>query len=148
MRFSRVSFLGLESSTAAFRLFFGLAIGLAACAKSPSPPAVVPEARESVEPAVFAVDGGPVHTEPIVLNGVAPQFPTLARQEKRTGEVLLRVRVDKDGDVRWILLEESDRYFDGAAVRAVREWEFTPALRDGEPIAVDVLIPMRFRADG
>jgi protein TonB len=77
-----------------------------------------------------------------------PEYPKLARQEASSGEVLLRVRVDEEGAVRWILLEKSDRRFDGAAVEAVRAWRFAPALRDGEPIAVDVLIPMRFRADG
>jgi protein TonB len=81
------------------------------------------------------------------LKSVAPDYPKLARLEKRGGEVLLRVRIDEEGAVRWILLEESDRRFDGAAVQAVREWRFTPALRDGQPIAVDMLIPMRFRSD-
>ncbi len=126
----------------------GLGIGFAACTRSSIPPPAEPQTERHAAQTVVAVDGGPVHEKPTVLNSVAPDYPKLARLEKRSGEVLLRVRIDEEGAVRWILLEKSDRRFDGAAVQAVREWRFTPALRDGEPVAVDVLIPMRFRSDG
>jgi len=148
---SRVRVSGSRTAVprgALLNLLIGLGLPLCACTTSAPPQAEGLRFEKPPPQTVVAVDGGAVHSEPAVLRSVAPEFPKLARQQGSSGEVLLRVRVDEEGAVRWILLEKSDRRFDGAAVEAVRAWRFAPALRDGEPIAVDVLIPMRFRADG
>ena len=52
--------------------------------------------------------------------------------------------VDTTGHTSGISIKSaSDRYLAEAVVAAVRQWRFTPALRDGAPVATKVMLPVR-----
>lgn len=78
---------------------------------------------------------------------VEPDYPSVARAAGIEGEVVLRVRVDDAGRVVEIELVSTDSgdLFTEAAQRAVREWRFHPAVRNGSPVASWVIVPLRFR---
>ncbi len=91
---------------------------------------------------------------PIVFEG-RPRFrhpPTPAVYPQRAidldqqGEVLVRVRLDTAGTAVEIVLHRScgHQLLDRAALTAVRQWQFLPAVRDGKPVAAWVEIPVRF----
>ncbi len=75
-----------------------------------------------------------------------PRYPESARRVGAQGTTVLRVRVLADGSVGEIVVDRSAGHadLDAAAVSAVRRWRFEPARRGGEPVAVWVLIPIRF----
>ncbi|WP_025323815.1 TonB family protein [Deferrisoma camini] len=75
-----------------------------------------------------------------------PPYPRLARRRGWQGVVRLRVRVSPDGRVLDASVEQSSGYrvLDRAALEAVRGWRFRPAVRGGEPVASEVVVPVRF----
>jgi iron complex outermembrane recepter protein len=62
-------------------------------------------------------------------------------------DVVLLVTVERDGRVSNVIVAESaGEAFDAAATRAVLSWTFTPAKRDGVPVAARIRVPIRFAA--
>lgn len=59
--------------------------------------------------------------------------------------VVLIVEVDVDGNVQQArVLTSGSRDFDDAALRAIREWKFTPARREGRPVRSQIRVPFHF----
>lgn len=86
-------------------------------------------------------------TPPRVLREIKPQYTPEAMRAKIQGQVLLDVVVLPGGDVgRVEVLRSLDSVFglDQEAIKAVRLWRFTPALRMGEPVSVLVTIELTF----
>jgi len=84
---------------------------------------------------------------PKPITKIAAIYPELARRAGITGTVLLRVLVDKFGKVRDVLIfrpSGTNVGFEEAAREAVRQWTFSPAIQNGQPVAVWVDIPIRF----
>lgn len=73
-------------------------------------------------------------------------YPPRALELGQQGEALVRVRLDSDGRAAEILLWRGTGFdmLDRAALAAVRGWHFMPALRNGQPVAAWVEIPVRF----
>ncbi len=80
--------------------------------------------------------------------GRALVYPEIARRNGLEGEVLLRILVDKTGQVVKITVDRSTNpAFEAEAIRAVRKTSFTPAIQYGRPIAVWIQIPVYFKLD-
>ncbi len=82
-----------------------------------------------------------------LVSGSGPVYPALAKAERIEGAVVVRYGVSVDGRVINARIEsaEPEGVFEDAALAAVRSWRYNPALRDGEPVAVDnVLSTVRF----
>lgn len=84
---------------------------------------------------------------PAVFYQVQPHYPRRARSEGIEGLVLVRVIIGTDGHVE----PESPRILqsvpalDAAAVSAVSQWRFTPALgKQGRPVRVILEVPVQF----
>ena len=75
-----------------------------------------------------------------------PDYPPEALRRGESGTVLVQVEVDTAGRPADVSVVQSSRSraLDRAAVRAVQRWEFSPALRAGQPVASKVLIPIEF----
>ncbi len=80
------------------------------------------------------------------VQSVERHYPELLRRAGIEGTVQIYVYIDDDGEVLNAQVKESsgDPRLDEAAVRAAREFEFTPALDGGEPTAVWILLPISF----
>ncbi len=111
---------------------------------SPPIPAPPPTRIPTREGALVALES--VDTPPRVARVVKPTYPPLALQARVGGIVLLRVLVSEKG-----LPEEISVVRDGraglteAAVRAVREWTFDPAVKDGVPVKTWMSVPIPFQ---
>ncbi len=100
-------------------------------------------AGESAEEPKIDVDKMPVPKAT-----VQPKYPEKARKAGIQGMVLLKVKVSETGSVTSVQVEEGVEGYaelDDAAVEAVKQWTFEPAQKDGEPIAIEVRIPVQFR---
>jgi len=77
---------------------------------------------------------------------VAPEYPARARKKGTTGEVRLSLLVGVDGRVRDVRVLSADPpgVFDAAAIAAVRQWTYTPATYEGQPVATRVTQPVVF----
>jgi len=87
---------------------------------------------------------------PKMLNTELPfRYPAALYARKVQGNVTLRLRIDRDGQVRAdsTRIEESSGYaaLDSAAVKGSQELRFVPAKLRGEPLPVTILFPVYFR---
>jgi protein TonB len=75
-----------------------------------------------------------------------PEFSEEARKVKHQGTVVLAIVVDSSGHPRNIRVARSlGMGLDEKAVEAVQKWKFTPGMRDGVPVAVQVNIEVSFK---
>lgn len=81
---------------------------------------------------------------------VPPEYPVRARKKGTTGEVRLSLLVGVDGRVRdvRVLSAQPPGVFDQAAIAAVRQWTYTPATYEGQPVATRVTQPVVFDLGG
>jgi TonB family protein len=87
---------------------------------------------------------------PRMLNSELPfRYPAALYARKVQGNVTLRLRIDRDGQVSpdSTRIEESSGYaaLDSAAVKGSQELHFIPAKLRGEPMPVTILFPVYFR---
>ena len=75
---------------------------------------------------------------------VRPVYPPEAMAEGVQGVVVIDARIDVDGCVRNAEVVRSVPELDKAALDAVTQWEFAPAILNGKPIAVLLTITVRF----
>ena len=77
---------------------------------------------------------------------VKPLYPESARKAGAQGITLLKLRVLENGKVGEVQIEQSAGHpdLDMAAAEAVRSWLFEPARMGKQPVAVWVLLPVKF----
>ena len=80
----------------------------------------------------------------------APVYPEAALEHGTSGKVMLIVDVAIDGSVAAAKVERADPagVFDASALETVKKWRFTPAMKDGKPVASRVRVPIEWRAGG
>lgn len=81
---------------------------------------------------------------PTPTRKVDPQHPLVAMQARVSGTVVLEVLVDERGNVADARVARSIPLLDQAALDAVKQWQFRPALLKGEAVPVIVQIEMTF----
>jgi protein TonB len=82
---------------------------------------------------------------PRLLRQVKPVYPHAAFVARLEGAVLVEIVIDASGRVAQARIVESDPLFDAAALAAVRQWVFAPAIRRGRPVETVAFAPVRFR---
>jgi TonB family protein len=77
---------------------------------------------------------------------VRPRYPESARRVGAHGTTVLKLQVLENGKVGELVIEQSagNRDLDNAAADAVRKWLFEPARVGKQPVAVWVLVPVKF----
>jgi len=84
-------------------------------------------------------------THPVAIDKVNPKYPEGARKEKVMGMVTLETVINENGTVDGIeVLKSPDERLSKAAVEAVRDWTFEPALCDGRPVGVYFNLTIKF----
>ena len=77
---------------------------------------------------------------------VSPDFPEAARRKGITGWVEVVFTVTPKGTVADAEVRSSspENVFDDAALRAVKQWRFEPATKDGQSVATRTMIRLKF----
>lgn len=81
---------------------------------------------------------------PRKVKDATPLYPALARSAGAQGVVILEAIIDVDGNVVSTRILRSIPLLDEAAVDAVRQWKYTPARLNGEPVPVVVTVTVNF----
>jgi TonB family protein len=87
----------------------------------------------------------PVDQQRRVSQAVAPNYPDVARWAGIEGEVTLRIFIGADGTVRSVVPLLGPPVLARAAVRAVEQWRYAPALVDGHPVDIVTTVTLAFR---
>lgn len=84
-------------------------------------------------------------TEPVLTNGEMPEYTEFARSHDLKGTVVLEALVDENGNVFAAEVVDSvHKELDKAALAAVADWKFNPAIEDGKAVMKVVRIPINF----
>jgi protein TonB len=105
----------------------------------PPPPPVTQAAPEGPLPV-----GGQVKA-PQPLSSPAVVYPEIARQAGIDGNVVVRIVIDKSGNVTDAKALSGPMLLRDAAVNALRGRKYIPSKLDGRPISVEMLVTIQFR---
>jgi protein TonB len=82
--------------------------------------------------------------EPRKIADVAPVYPQLAQAGRIEGLVIIEAIIDTRGIVQSARVLRSVPFCDQAALEAVRQWRYTPALLNGVPVPVIMTVTVNF----
>ena len=92
---------------------------------------------------IMSVGGGV--SAPVVVHSVDPEFTPEARTAKFQGGVSIQLIVDAQGNPQNVhVLRRLGMGLDEKAVEAVRQYRFKPAMYEGHPVAVQLVIEVDF----
>lgn len=79
-----------------------------------------------------------------------PQYPRAAFERKVQGTVVIRILIDAEGNIPHDRAQvlNSIPGLDEAALDCIRAWKFTPAQKNGQPVATMARAPVGFRIFG
>jgi TonB family protein len=104
---------------------------------------------------VWGQETAPVPTEvspdtvrTLLIQKVAPIYPPLARQARIQGTVMLKVIINKAGEIQSAQLVSGHPMLAPAAMAAVKQWKYQPYMLNGEPVAVETTLQVNFRLEG
>jgi protein TonB len=93
----------------------------------------------------YARIGGGV-SAPVVLYQPEPEFSEEARKAKVAGNVLVYLVVDENGKPQHVrVIRGIGLGLDEKAVEAVRNYKFKPAMKAGQPVAVEMNVEVNFQ---
>ena len=85
-------------------------------------------------------------TAPHATYSPEPEFPDKARKKKQGGDVVLVLVVGTDGLPYDVKVDRGmSPELDEAAVKTVKRWKFTPASKDGKPVAAQINVEVTFK---
>jgi protein TonB len=116
----------------------GVIVGLGGASIEAPPPLPQPAVVKPVRP------GGDI-TAPRRIKDVAPVYPAIAQSARVQGDVILEATIGLNGKVEDARVLRSVPLLDQAAVTAVRGWEYTPTLLNGQPVPIIMTVTVRFR---
>jgi protein TonB len=92
---------------------------------------------------VYKVGGG--ISAPQAVSTPDPEYTEEARNAKAQGTCVLWLIVDQQGHPRDIRLVRGLGYgLDARAIAAVKQWQFEPAKKDGQPVSVQITVEVGF----
>jgi len=98
----------------------------------PATPTLIQRIRQSqIEPAM-------------VVSQPQPAYPSIARDVRIQGDVILHAIIDKEGRVAELEAVSGHPLLVRAALEAVRTWRYRPTLLNGEPVEVETTIKVSF----
>jgi TonB family protein len=87
--------------------------------------------------------GGNVR-EPRLISRAMPEYPLVAKQAGIQGDVVVQTTIDQKGNVVNMKVVSGPAMLRGPALAALRRWRYQPSTLNGQPIAVQMLVTIKF----
>jgi protein TonB len=89
-------------------------------------------------------------TNPVLIpeTKIEPEYPELARVARLEGNVILQAIIHSDGavgDIEVLRTNRPNMGFEDAAIEAVLQWRYKPALQNGKPVEVYFTVFVDFK---
>lgn len=86
--------------------------------------------------------------KPVPVKTPPPVYPSQLRRDGVAGLVAVRVTIDEQGNVSECSVSKSTNpEFESAALSAIRNWKFKPAVKGGAAVKSHLIIPLKFAVD-
>ena len=79
---------------------------------------------------------------------IQPDYPSLARQARIQGLVVLRAMISREGAIENLQVLSGHPMLVRAAMDAVRQWRYRPYVLNGEPVEVETEVKVNFVSGG
>lgn len=84
-------------------------------------------------------------TQPVPIKTPPPDYPVSLYRKGISGTVDLLISIDEKGDVFDCSISKSSRSeFNKPTLKAVKQWKFKPAMKDGVPVKYQLPFPIDF----
>jgi TonB family protein len=112
----------------------------------PAPPPKPNPAKAEVKTSIIVKkeEGQPLPPILKIIRKVDPEYPELARRARVEGEVVLNISVNEEGYVSNVEVIRGHQLLRQAAVDAVKQWKYEPALSNGKPSAAKTTVMVHF----
>jgi protein TonB len=105
---------------------------------------VAGNAKQPVAPAIPLPIGGDV-TPARLLSSTSPAYPQLAKTQRIEGAVRIDALIDAAGKVSSMKVVSGPVLLHQAAMEALRQWKYQPAMLDGKPVPMHLTVTIQFR---
>jgi TonB family protein len=85
--------------------------------------------------------------EPRLVTRVMPDYPVVAKQAGIQGDVVVQTTIDLKGNVVNMQVVSGPAMLRGPALAALRRWKYEPSTLNGQPIAVQMSVTIRFNGN-
>lgn len=76
---------------------------------------------------------------------VEPHLPSDQHGRPIGGDVVLRINIDTQGNVRQAVRQDGKPELADAAIQAVQQWKFRPFLLNGNPLEVETTVKLKLK---
>jgi periplasmic protein TonB len=142
--------VGMKAVIAVVVLLAGSSCGFASQDQSASPsptptpsPTATPSANAFV-PGTKRVRISSGVADSLIRHKVDPVYPRKARKNDITGDVLVRIIIDRQGNVTNLAVIQGDPILVKSAVKAVKQWKYRPFILNGEAIEAESVIKIQY----
>ncbi len=111
---------------------------------SGTPKAYIPPAPGTGAPKAPIRVGGRVMA-PRVIMAPDPIYPSLAKQARISGEVVIDAVIDVNGNVVEMQVLNGHPLLVPAALEALKKWKYQPTILNDEPVPVQLVVTIRFK---
>jgi TonB family protein len=80
-----------------------------------------------------------------LIQKVEPRYPLEAQRKHIQGDVILGVRISREGEITGLTIIQGDPILAEEAREAVQQWRYKPYLLNGEPLEVETTVKTSFR---
>jgi TonB family protein len=111
----------------------------------PASPDVVVSCRGAQRDEVIATFKAAGVREPKCIHCPIPSYPDGARAAGHQGAVKVKIVIDDQGRPKsGIIIQGNSPDLEAQAIRAIKEWRFEPAMKDGKPVPVCTIADVMF----
>jgi protein TonB len=103
---------------------------------------VVPPAQP--QRAKTLVRAGSLLKVPRQTHNIDPEYPTLARETRIRGVVVVDAIIDEQGNVVQARVVSGHPLLIAAALKAVLQWKYVPTTLNGQPVSVELQVQVHF----
>jgi protein TonB len=80
-----------------------------------------------------------------LISSTPPIYPSLARNQHISGNVLVDALIDASGRVTTMKVVSGPALLHQAAMDALKQWKYRPATLDGKPTQMHLTVTVQFR---
>lgn len=115
-----------------------------------SPPVSTPATTANAQPSNAGVSSAgervrlSTNAQQLITHTVEPTYPTLAKQMKVQGSVVLQALIGKEGNIQDLEVVSGPQILSSAAREAVMQWRFKPYYQSGNAVETEAKITVNF----